>query len=118
VREERGGYVVGFDALGTPEQAAAFRDGFIKIPRVQSPPLPEGQFYERDLVGMTVVDEAGAVLGELEEVLDTGANHVFVVRRDGRETLIPAIRAVVASVDVTGRTMTVRWDQESRNETA
>jgi 16S rRNA processing protein RimM len=116
MREERGGFVLGFDALSTPEEAAAFRGGFIKIPRTQSPALPEGQFYESDLIGMTVKDEAGRILGELQDILDTGANHVFAIRKDGREVLMPALRGVVASVDVVSRTMTVRWSQAEADE--
>ena len=108
VRPDRGMYVVGFEAFSTTEEAAAFSGGLIKIPRDQTPPLPPGQYYEFDLVGMTVVDEAGGKLGTLEEVLDAGANHVFVVRQDGQERLIPATREVVASVDVERHTLTVR----------
>lgn len=118
VREEDGGfYVMGFAAFSTPEEAAAFRGGLIKIPRDQSPPLPEGQYYEGDLLGLTVLEEHGAPLGTLEEVLETGSNHVFVVRRDGREILIPGTREVIASVDLGRGVMTVRrmeglWDDD------
>lgn len=123
MREDRGSYVLGFDAFSSPEAAAAFRGGLIKIPRSETPPLPAGQYYEFELVGMTVVDEAGRALGTLEEVLETGNNHVFVIRREGRELLIPSTRQVVASVDVPSRTMTVRLikgmlDDENRGPDA
>jgi 16S rRNA processing protein RimM len=108
VREDRGWYVLGLEAFSTPEEAARFRGGFVKIPRDQAPPLPDGQYYEFDLVGMTVSDEADRTLGILEEVLETGSNPVFVVKRAGRELLIPGTRAVVASVDVRNKTMRVR----------
>ena len=108
VRANGNSYVLGFDAFTTPEEAAVFRGGLIKIPRGQAPPLPAGQYYEFDLIGMTVVDGAGQLLGTLEEVLETASNHVFVVRREGREILIPAIKHAVASVDVENRTMTIR----------
>jgi 16S rRNA processing protein RimM len=108
VRQDRAMYVVGFEAFSTPEEAAAFRGGLVKIPRDQTPPLPPGQYYEFDLVGMTVTDEAGLVLGTLQEILDTGGNHIFVVRQDEQERLIPATREVVASVDVERRMLTVR----------
>lgn len=108
VRADRGFYVLGLEAFSTPEEAAVFRGGLIKIPRDQAPPLPDGQYYEFDLVGMTVSDEAGRTLGTLEEVLETGSNSVFVVRREGREILIPGTKEAVASVDVRARTMIVR----------
>ncbi len=108
MREHGDSYVVGFEALTTPEDAAAFRGGLIKIPRDQTPPLPAGQYYESDLVGLQVRSEQGQPLGALEEVLETGSNHVFVVRAGKRELLIPATKQVIAAIDVPARTMTVR----------
>lgn len=108
VRGHGDSYVLGVEALTTPEDAAAFRGGLIKIPRDQTPPLPAGQYYECDLVGMQVRSEQGQQLGVLEEVLETGSNHVFVVRAGKREHLLPATRQVIAAVDVQGRSMTVR----------
>jgi 16S rRNA processing protein RimM len=108
VREDRGGYVIGLEALSTPEEAAGFRGGWIKIPEEDVPPLPAGQYYEFQLIGMTVMDEAGRMLGTLEEILETGSNSVFAVRRNGREVLIPGTRDVVASVRVDERMMTIR----------
>ena len=108
VRANGNSYVLGFDAFATPEEAAVFRGWLIKISRDLTPPLPAGQYYEFDLIGMTVVDGAGQLLGALEEVLETASNHIFVVRREGREILIPAIKDAVASVDVENRTVTIR----------
>lgn len=109
VREESGGFfIMGFEAFASPEEAAAFRGGFVKIPRARSPVLPEGQFYESDLIGLRVVEEGGGELGVLEEILETGSNHVFVVRRGSREILIPSTKEAVAAVDVRAGVMTVR----------
>lgn len=108
VREDRDSYVLGFEAFSSPEEAAEFRGGLIKIPLEQVPPLPQGQFYEFQLIGMTVVDESGQQLGTVEEILQTSSNPVFVIRHGGREILVPGTRHVVASVDVEGRTITIR----------
>jgi 16S rRNA processing protein RimM len=119
VREENSRfYIMGFEAFSTPEQAAAFRGGLIKVPRELSPTLPEGQYYERDLIGLTVVEENGAAVGTLEEILETGSNHVFVVRRGTRELLIPATKEAIVAVDVGASVMTVRrmgglWDNDA-----
>lgn len=112
LREERGGFVMGFDVFSSPEEAAAFRGALITIARDLIPTLPEGQYYESDLVGLTVRDEAGLVLGTLEEILETGGHPFFAVRRDGKELLLPAARSIVVAVDVAGRTMTVRGIEE------
>ncbi|WP_447973330.1 ribosome maturation factor RimM [Nitrospira sp. Kam-Ns4a] len=103
-----GTYVVGLEAVTSPEQAAAWRGGLLKIPKGEAPPLPDGQYYEFQLIGLTVQDETGMVLGTLEEIWETGAHHVFAVRRDDREILVPAAKQVVAAVDLARRTMTIR----------
>jgi 16S rRNA processing protein RimM len=70
--------------------------------------LPTDQYYQCDLIGMVVQDEAGRVLGRLEEVLAMSDNQAFVVRQDVKEMLMPAAKQVVLAVDVAGRVMTVR----------
>ena len=60
-------------------------------------------------MGLTVYDEEDNELGSVENVLRTGSNDVYAVRsEDGRELLIPALRAVVQSIDLPGGRMTVR----------
>ncbi|GMV50115.1 16S rRNA processing protein RimM [Nitrospirales bacterium NOB] len=100
--------IVGFEAFTTPEQVAEFRGGLIQAPRADSPTLPAGHYYECDLIGMVVQDEAGMVLGRLEEIWRLPDHQVFAVRQEGKETLIPAVKQVVVGVDVPNRLMTVR----------
>jgi 16S rRNA processing protein RimM len=108
VRSGGRGYIMGFEAFATPEAAARFRGGVLRIPRAASPRLGEDQYYEYELIGMAVQDEDGRALGRLEEIWQLPANPVFAVRQAGREVLIPATRTVVVSVDRVGRLMTVR----------
>jgi 16S rRNA processing protein RimM len=64
-------------------------------------PLPAGQHYKHELLGLQVFDEEGKPLGELVEILETGANDVYVVvDSTGREILLPAIPAVILDLDV------------------
>ncbi len=62
-------------------------------------PLPEGQFYWRQVIGLRVDDTQGQTLGIVQEILETGANHVYVVRGERGEVLIPAIKEVVKQID-------------------
>jgi len=72
------------------------------------PPLPEGEYYHHQLIGLQVIGEDGQVLGELTDILETGANDVYVVRHaDGSEILLPAIPAVVLGVDLSHKEMRV-----------
>jgi 16S rRNA processing protein RimM len=99
------------------DAASALRGRLLQVTRAELMPLPEGQFYVFDLVGVKVFDEAGQELGVLEEVLQPGANDVYLIRRtDGSELLLPALRSVVLTVDMLGRRMVVKppvWDDEA-----
>lgn len=101
-------YIMRFEAFSTPEEAAQFRGGVLQIPRAASPRLGDGQYYEYELIGMTVQDEQGRVLGILEEIWQLPGNPIFAVRQAARELLIPATKRVVASVDREARLMIVR----------
>ena len=70
--------------------------------------LPPGSYYTDELIGLTVVDPEGRLLGTLEEVLETGANDVYVVRGPRGETLLPAVDDVVLEVDLERRRMVAR----------
>jgi 16S rRNA processing protein RimM len=72
------------------------------------PALPEGKLYQHELFGFEVVDENGNLLGELVEILETGANDVYVVRNEaGKEILLPAIPSVILETDPTRRVLRV-----------
>jgi 16S rRNA processing protein RimM len=108
VRSGGRSYIMGFEAFTTPEEAARFRGAWLQIPRSASPSLADGLYYEYDLLGMTVMDENRNIHGTVEEILESSGNHIFVVRRKHQELLIPALKTVIAAVDLVGRVMTIR----------
>ena len=108
VVEPRGYPIVLFEGYASVSAAEALRGALIEIEGEALPELPQGEYYVHDLVGLTVRTRDGAVLGELAEVLTTGANDVYVVRRPGeRDVLVPAIPDVVLDIDLEARTMTI-----------
>jgi 16S rRNA processing protein RimM len=89
----------------------------VRIDRSQAAPLGEDEYYQFEILGLQVVDEAGNVLGRVIEILETGANDVYVVQRpDGSELLLPAIRSVILAVDLEQQRLVVRppryYDEE------
>ncbi len=72
------------------------------------PTLPADEFYWYQLQGLEVKTEKGRLLGRLEEIVPTGSNDVFVVRKDHEEFLVPATDEVVVHVDLKSKTMVVR----------
>lgn len=79
----------------------------ILVRRSQFPALDEDEFFWCDLIGLTVVTDAGENLGRLDDIIVTGSNDVYVVRSGSKEYLIPAIDDVVLNVDLEQGVMTV-----------
>lgn len=95
------GALVAFEGIDNREQSGELRNQFVLVRADDRPPLPEGEYYHHQLIGLQVVDEQGSIVGELMEILQTGANDVYVVRLPaGGELLIPAIDSVILSVDL------------------
>jgi 16S rRNA processing protein RimM len=108
-RPHNEGLLLGFEGVTTPEQAGRYRNQILSIAASEVSELPEGEFYFHELLDLEVVDEAGNPLGTLTEILETGANDVYVVTDSaGRELLLPAIPEVVLNVDLEAKTMKVR----------
>jgi 16S rRNA processing protein RimM len=99
---------VKFGGVETREEAEALVGAVLGILRQEAPPLPEGSFYQADLVGLRVQTEAGEPLGAVVGVLDTGGVDVLVIRRGRGEWLLPAARAFVVAVDLAGKRLVVR----------
>ena len=92
--------------------AEACREKNLYITEDELPELPEDTYYIRDLIGMHVVTEDGAVLGTLSDVLQNTAQDVYEVQRAGEKPLlIPGVAAFIRQVDPAERTITVRMPE-------
>ncbi len=99
--------------------AVELRDTRIAIRRSQLPSAEEGNYYWSDLVGLQVVTTTGIELGQIDALMETGANDVLVVHEKADaghkpvERLIPFIQdAVVKSIDLSSGEMIVDWDPD------
>ena len=85
-----------------------FKGRELWIPREEGQDLEEDEYYIADLIGMKVVLEEGSSIGTLTDVMETGANDVYVVENgEGEEILLPAIRECILDVDVEKNVMTI-----------
>jgi len=85
-----------------------FRHALLQVPEADLPELEEGEYYRFQLIGLTVVDSAGEVIGTLAEVIETGATDVYRVRTpEGKDVLLAATADVVVSVDLKAKRMVV-----------
>jgi 16S rRNA processing protein RimM len=102
------GMLVKFEGVETPERAGELRNQWVYVKASDLPSLPEGKLYQHELFGFAVEDENGIPLGELVEIIETGANDVYVVRTEsGKEILLPAISSVILETDPARRLMRV-----------
>ncbi len=113
-RRQGRGVVAQIEGIDTRDQAERLRGAKIHIDRDQLPELPAGEYYWADLIGLRVVDRQGRDLGQVVNLLETGANDVLIVHGEaGREILIPWIRErVIEKVDLEARTIRVDWDPD------
>lgn len=85
-----------------------FRKKSLFVTRENAVPLEEDEYFIADLIGLKVVTDEGETLGELTDVLQTGANDVYEVKtEDGKELLLPAIKDCILGVDLENGVMTV-----------
>jgi 16S rRNA processing protein RimM len=107
VRPHQAGLLVKFKDVETPEDAGLYRNQWVYV-QTKDVPLPQGQHYKHELLGLKVVDENDNPLGELVEILETGANDVYIVRNDsGKDILLPNIPSVILNLDIGTRLMRV-----------
>lgn len=101
------GLLLQLEGIDTRPAADGLRGRYLEVPDETLAELNEDQYYRFQIIGLAVFDTSGAALGRVEEVLQTGANDVYVVRNDEGELLVPAIDTVVKEVDVAGGRMVV-----------
>lgn len=100
--------IVKFREYNTMDEAEKLRGYELYVTREHAVPLEKNEYYIADLIDMQVITDEGAALGVIEDVLQTGANDVYVVQQpSGKEILLPAIRDCILSVDVPEKKMTV-----------
>ena len=102
------GMLVKFNGIETPEDAGQLRNQWVYVRASDVPSLPEGKLYQHEIFGFQVVDENENSLGEVVEIIETGANNVYVVRDEsGKEILLPAIPSVILETDPSRRVLRV-----------
>ncbi|MGQ9682383.1 MAG: ribosome maturation factor RimM [Anaerolineae bacterium] len=104
----RGQVLLKLEGIDSPEQAAALLQGqYLYVPVAEAMPLGPDQYYHYQILGLDVFTDAGWHLGRIVDILETGANDVYVVDADGREVLIPAVAHVVREVNLEQRRLII-----------
>lgn len=108
IKYQKNNIIVAFKELGTIEEAEKLKNSVMYATREELGELPEGVYYVADLIGMTVIDDGENNVGKISDVIKTGSNDVYIVKREGkRDLLLPVIDDVVLDVDTDDRVVTV-----------
>lgn len=103
IEHKPGLLILTLGGVTTREAAEGLRGQEVAILEREAAPLEEGEYFIHELYGLAVVSDAGETIGTVREVIETGANEVLVVKRDGKpDGLIPMIHDVVQALDFAG----------------
>ena len=82
-------------------EAEKYKGAYLKIARKDAKKLPEGTYFIADLLGLEVYTDEGELLGKLDDIYNTGANDIYVVKNElGKQILLPSIKEVIKQIDL------------------
>lgn len=102
VRRHKNFILLTFEGMHNMNDVVPFKEGLLKITKdqMEEDVLEENEFYFHEIIGCTVVAEDGEVIGEVKDILQTGANDVWVVKGAKKEHYIPYIEDIVQDINI------------------
>lgn len=112
ISEKGNQFYIHFENMNDRDQVRVYTHAEIAVLRSELPALEEGRFYWDDLLGLSVWDLQGKLLGTVESMMETGANDVIVVKTPvGAAELIPYVQGhIVKNIDLMNKKMIVDWE--------
>jgi 16S rRNA processing protein RimM len=107
LRPQTRAWIGEFEEITDMDRARELAGQELFIPRERLPVLPAGEYYQFQLIGLTVETKEGEKVGTLRDIFETGGHDVYVVDREGKELLLPAIEDVICEIDLEGNRMIV-----------
>jgi 16S rRNA processing protein RimM len=109
IRSHHKRFLLALDGIADRNEAEQYRGLEVKLTFEDSEPLDEHEYYYWQILGMHVETEEGELLGEVKDIIETGANDVYIVETPaGKQLLLPAIADVILIVDLEANKLVVR----------
>ena len=87
--------------IETVNDAEKYRNCYLKLPREKARKLPKNTYFIADLIGLKVYTEEGKLLGKVDDIYNTGASDIYVIKDElGKQILLPAIKDVIKQIDL------------------
>ncbi len=107
-RHHNVGLLVTFNEFSHRDEVEYIRNWYVYVRIDELPKLPRGEYYQHQLYGLRVQTEEGIELGTLTEIIETGANNVYVITSDDKpDVLIPSTHEVILNIDLKTQTILV-----------
>ncbi|MBS9334513.1 ribosome maturation factor RimM [Fructobacillus sp. M1-13] len=107
-RLHKGMWLVTFAGVTNINEVEAYKGQELYVAEEDRNDLDDGEYYYSDIIGCTVQDVDGKIIGTVKEIMETGANDVWIVKRQqGADALIPVILDVVKEVNVADQMITI-----------
>lgn len=113
--QERG-VRMGFDEVQSRTQAERLVGATVFVEEKDRIRLPRGTYFVHDIVGLVAVDQSGREVGTVQEILHMPANDVYVIRGNGCEIMLPAVKEFVKEYDLEKRVIRVHLIEGMVNE--
>lgn len=97
-------YLLKLHGIADPETVETLRNQSLCIPVEELAALPPDSYYQHDIIGLQVLTLDGREIGRVDDILETGANDVYVIKGEG-QILIPAVKDIIKQIDLIRHTM-------------
>lgn len=100
--------IIKFKEFNDINEVECYKGNGLYVDRKNAVTLKKGEYFIADLIGLQVFDELDILLGTIEDVIQTGANDVYVVKmKDEKELLLPAIKECILNIDIENKKVDV-----------
>ena len=96
-----------FDGIETIEEAEKMKDLYLFVSKEDTVELQNGNYFVDDVIGCEVITEEKAVVGIVTDLLSLPMNDLWVIKKDAKEILIPAVKEIIRQVDVKNKRITI-----------
>ena len=100
--------ILKFRGIDNINDIEKYKGKSLLVDREHAVKLKKDEYFIADMIGMDVFTEEGELFGALKDVMETGANDVYIIEMsDGKEVLVPAIKQCILDVDIENRKMVI-----------
>jgi 16S rRNA processing protein RimM len=92
--------ILNFDGIETVEDAEKIKDVYLFVPKEDAVKLQDGRYFVDDVIGCEVLTEEKTNVGMITDLLSLPMNDLWVLKKDNKEILIPAVKAIIRQVDI------------------